>query len=44
MKKMDINNGHQVKKETMVINNGHQVKKETMMDVKTVTGQSDDCK
>jgi hypothetical protein len=37
MKKMDINNGHQVKKETMDINNGHQVKKETMMDVKTVT-------
>jgi len=28
----------------MDINNGHQVKKETMMDVKTVTGQSDDCK
>ena len=44
MKKMDINNGHQVKKETMDINNGHQVKKETMMDVKTVTGHSDDCK
>ena len=44
MKKMDINNGHQVKKETMDINNGHQVKKETMMDVETVTWHGDDCK